>query len=145
MSALAVERLVERLREVLGSFDLEGERVLPKLAELYDSEVVFRDPLQTLFGRDAFLAMNRRILGRARRISFHVADAVAGDDSLFLTWAMTYEPLRGPTIVFQGSTHARVRGGVITEQRDYWDLLSSVAASLPILRRVYAALAPRLG
>jgi steroid Delta-isomerase len=145
MSALKVEQLVERLREALGSFGLEGEGVLPRLAELYDPDVVFRDPLQTLIGREAFMAMNRRILRRARRISFDVADAVAGADSLFLTWSMTYEPLRGPTIVFLGSTHARVRGGVITEQRDYWDFVSSLAASLPIVRRIYAALAPRLG
>jgi hypothetical protein len=82
---------------------------------------------------------------RARRLSFDVNDAIGGQGSLFLTWTMTYEPRRGPTLVFEGSTHARMQGGVIVEQRDYWDLLSSLAQSLPLLRGVYATLAPRLG
>jgi hypothetical protein len=38
-----------------------------------------------------------------------------------------------------------VRGGKIVEQRDYWDLLSSVAQSIPFVRNVYASLAPHLG
>jgi hypothetical protein len=58
---------------------------------------------------------------------------------------MTYEMRRGPTLVFEGATHARVQGGAIVEQRDSWDLLSTVAQSHSLLRRVYAALAPHLG
>ena len=145
MSALPARQIAERLRDVFVSFEQDGEGALARLAELYDGNVVFRDPLQTLNGREAFLAMNRRIMTRARRLSFDVKDAVGGVDSLFLAWTMTYEPRLGPAIVFEGSTHARVRGGVITEQRDYWDLLSSVAASVPLVRNVYAALAPHLG
>ena len=145
MTDLPTRVLAERLRDVVLSFEGDGEAALPRLAELYDPCIVFRDPLQTLIGRDAFVAMNRRIMMRARRLSFDVTDAVGGVDSLFLAWVMTYEPRRGPTIVFDGATHARVRGGLITEQRDYWDLLSSIAASLPFVRDAYAALAPHLG
>jgi hypothetical protein len=57
---------------------------------------------------------------------------------------MTYEPRRGPPIVFEGSSYAKVRDGLVVEQRDYWDLLSSVAHSTPILRSLYKALAPHL-
>ena len=145
MTAPSTQRLAERLRDVLGSFERDREAALPRLAELYDPEVLFRDPLQTLHGREAFLAMNRRIMARSRHLSFDVSDAIGGDGSLFLTWTMAYEPRRGPRIVFEGATHARVRDGVVTEHRDYWDLLSSVAQSLPILRSVYASIAPHLG
>lgn len=145
MTLVPAQVLAERLRDVYVSFDRDGERALAELAELYDRDVVFRDPLQTLNGREAFVAMNRRIMTRARRLSFDVKDVLGGGDSLFLAWTMTYEPHRGPTVVFEGSTHARVKGGGIVEHRDYWDLLSSVAQSLPVIRSLYAALAPHLG
>jgi steroid Delta-isomerase len=137
--------IADELRDILASFERDGESALSRLAELYDAGLVFSDPLQTLAGRDAFIAMNRRIIRRARSLSFEVKEATGDEDKIFLTWVMTYRPRRGPTIFFEGATFARVRGGLIAEQRDYWDLLSSVARSVPGLRRVYAALAPRLG
>ncbi len=139
------QALAERLRDAFRNFEREGVGVLERLAPLYDPNVVFRDPLQTIHGRDAFLAMNRRIMGRARRLSFEVTDAVGREGTLFLAWKMMYEPHVGPTLSFEGATHARVRKGRIVEQRDHWDMLSTVAASLPLVRHVYAALAPHLG
>jgi ketosteroid isomerase-like protein len=145
MSVDQDQALAEALRDVYLSFEREGDAAIARLAKLYDEDVVFRDPLQTLRGRAAFVAMNRRILARARRCSFEVANVAAAKGSIFLAWTMLYEPRRGPTIVFEGATHARTRGGLIVEQRDYWDLLSSVAQSLPVVRDVYASLAPHLG
>lgn len=137
--------VADKLCDVYASFDRDAAQALAELERLYAVDVVFRDPLQTLTGREAFLAMNRRVLTRARRVRFEVTDKSAGADSLFLSWRMTYEPQRGPVIVFEGATHARVEASRIIEQRDYWDLLSSVALSLPVVRNLYTALAPRLG
>lgn len=145
MSVDQDQALAGELRNIYLAFEGEGEAAIARLATLYDSDVVFRDPLQTLRGRDAFVAMNRRILRRARRLSFDVASAVGADGSIFLAWTMLYQPRLGPTVVFEGATHARTRAGLIVEQRDYWDLLSSFAHSVPIVRGVYASLAPHLG
>lgn len=145
MTVATDQVLAEELRDHYASFERDGDRAITRLAELYAEDIVFRDPLQTLRGRDAFVAMNRRILARARRLSFQVTSAAGAGGSVFLAWTMLYEPRMGPTIVFEGATHARTRAGLIVEQRDYWDLLSSVAASLPILRSVYASLSPHLG
>lgn len=142
---LAEQVVAERLRDIYVSFEREGSAAIGQLAELYDPDIVFRDPLQTLHGREAFLAMNRRILGRARRLSFDVSHVVGREDSVFLAWTMAYEPRLGPSLVFEGATHARLRGALIVQQRDYWDLLSSVAQSIPFVRGVYASLAPHLG
>ena len=139
------EAVAKALCDLYASFECDGDGAIDRLADLYDHDVVFRDPLQTLRGRDAFVAMNRRILARARRLSFVVASVAAGGGSVFLAWTMRYEPRVGPTIVFEGATHARTRAGLIVEQRDYWDLLSSLAESLPIVRNLYASLAPHLG
>jgi hypothetical protein len=141
----STQELAVRLRDVYVSFAHDAEGALTRLADLYDRDVVFRDPLQTLNGCEAFVAMNRRVMTRARHLSFDVKDSLGGGDSLFLAWTMSYAPRRGPTLVFEGASYARVQGGVIVEQRDYWDLLSSLAESIPIVRNLYAALAPRLG
>jgi len=145
MSVDQDQALAEALRDIYASFECEGDAAIARLAELYHDDVVFRDPLQTLRGRDAFVAMNRRILARAQRLSFEVASLAAGGGSVFLAWTMHYQPRVGPVIVFEGATHARTRAGLIVEHRDYWDLLSSLAQSLPIVRSVYASLAPHLG
>jgi limonene-1,2-epoxide hydrolase len=137
--------LADELRDLYLAFEQEGEAAIDRLAARCDPDMLFRDPLQTLHGRDAFLAMNRRILARATHLSFEVSDAVGGRGSVFLAWTMHFEPRFGPKLVFQGTTHARVSGGKIIEQRDYWDLLSSVAQSIPFVRNVYASLTPHLG
>jgi hypothetical protein len=141
----ATAAVAERVREVLATFDRDVETTLARLAELYDPDVVFRDPLQTLHGREAFLAMNRRIAKRARRLTFDVGEVACNAGWMFLAWVITYEPHRGPTLVFEGVTQARVRDGLIVEHRDHWDLASSLARSLPGVRHVYAAFARRLG
>jgi limonene-1,2-epoxide hydrolase len=88
--------------------------------------------------------MNRRIVTRARHIAFDVQEAEGAGGSLFLTWTMEYRAKVGPMLVFEGVTHFRIRGGLIVEHRDYWDLLSSVVATVPGLRSLYAALTPHL-
>ncbi len=139
------QALAETLRDIYVSFEREGEGAIARLARIYDRDVVFDDPLQTLRGREAFLAMNRRILRRARRLSFDVSDVASGGGAIFLAWKMLYQPRVGPTLTFVGATRARTRAGLIVEQRDYWDLLSSVAQSLPLVGRIYASLTPHLG
>ena len=145
MSVDREQALAGELRDIYLSFERDGDAAIARLGALYDRDIVFRDPLQTLRGRDAFLAMNRRISTRARRLSFEVSSVAAASDSIFLAWTMVYEPRMGPTLVFEGATHARTRAGLIVEQRDYWDLLSSFAQSVPIVRSLYASLAPHLG
>ncbi len=141
----ATAAVADRVREVLATFDRDLEATLGRLGELYHPDVVFRDPLQTLHGREAFLDMNRRIARRARRLTFDVGEVACNAEWMFLTWTITYEPNRGPTLVFEGVTQARVRDGLIVEHRDHWDLASSLARSLPGVRNLYAAFARRLG
>ncbi len=38
--------------------------------------------------REAFVAMDRRVMTRARHLSFDVKDSLGGGDSLFLAWTM---------------------------------------------------------
>ena len=121
-----------------------GDEALARLEAFYDADVVFRDPLQTIVGRTPFVAMNRSVIARAKHVTFEVTESAVGDGVIFLAWIMRYVTHMGPTLVFEGSTRARVRDGRIVEQREYWDLLSTFASSVPGIRTLYAWFARKL-
>lgn len=137
--------LLRQLVEALHAVENEGEAVLDRLLPLYDANVFFQDPIQTLTGIPAFTEMNRRLMRRAKLLRFEVHDTAADGENLFLTWKMHFQPKAGPALVFDGTTHARVRGGKIVYHRDYWDLLGSVADAMPIVAPLYRTLIAKLG
>ena len=138
------QAVADALRDVLLDLGRAGTKGVTRLAQFYDEAVVFRDPVQTLQGRGAFLEMNRRLIARARHFSLDVTEAVGKNGTIFLVWTMVYERRALPRVTVEGMTRARLRGGLVVEQRDYWDLLSTAAASIPLVGWVYAALARHL-
>lgn len=118
---------------------------LDQLLALYDEDVIFQDPIQTVRGKPEFRDMNLRLLRRARAIHFEVTDRAQRGDSLFLVWTMTLVPRIGPPLQFEGSSHLRTRAGLIYYHRDFWDLLGSFMASVPVAGNVYRSLVRRLG
>ena len=95
-------------------------------------------------GWDAFADMNRRLVARASKLRFRVTSMSGDGDEGFISWTMNVEYKRLPSLVsVEGLSHISVRDGVVTRQRDYWDLLGSVMESLPIApwyRRMVARL-----
>jgi hypothetical protein len=120
-----------RLRDALLDLDPARPESVETLRDLYDETVEFRDPIQTLYGVDAFLAMNRRLLGRVRSLSFDVSSAVGTDDEAYLEWTMHGRPKVGPRVQVQGVTHARARDGKVVYHRDFWDLGELAASAVP--------------
>ncbi len=123
--------LIDRLRSALVAIAPDRPEAIEALRPLYDPDVEFRDPIQALRGLDAFLAMNRRLLGRARELSFDVTSAGGSDAEIFLVWTMRATPRIGPRIAVDGVTHARTRGGLVVYHRDFWDLGELFASALP--------------
>jgi hypothetical protein len=120
--------LFSRFRAALATLRPE---TLDDLRDLYDPDLEFRDPIQTLHGVDAFIAMNRRLFARFRELEFDVTSGTGSDTDLFLVWTMRAAPKFGPRLVVDGATHARVGGGRVTYQHDYWDLGELVARAVP--------------
>ena len=128
--------LSDRLRDALRALGPGRPEAIEALRPLYDEAVEFRDPIQTLRGLDAFLAMNRRLMGRVRALSFEVTSARGDADEVFLAWTMRATARIGPTIVVDGVTHARARAGKVVHHRDYWDLGQMLASIIPGGERV---------
>jgi ketosteroid isomerase-like protein len=140
-----VPSVAARTREVLELIGVDNEAALAAIRELYHADVFFQDPIQTLHGRDAFVDMNRRLIARSRELAFQVHEVVEADDQLFIVWTMRLAPKAGPAMTFEGTTHARLAGGLIIHHRDYWDLLGGVMEAIPLVGSAYRALVAKLG
>lgn len=118
------------------------ERVIP----VYADDVVFKDPIQTLRGRDAFVEMNKRLLKRVRELRFDVHAVTADDDNIFIAWTM-YVALKTPAkeMAIDGVTHCTVRDGKVATQRDHWDLVGSMMDAIPVAGTAYRAVVAKLG
>ena len=96
----------DSLRRALSAIAPRRPETVDALRPLYDGDVEFRDPIQHLRGLNAFMAMNHRLVGRTRELSFAVKSAVGEGDNVFLAWTMNAAPKIGPRIAVDGATHA---------------------------------------
>jgi len=136
----------ERIRSAVERLGVAGDRAIAELAAEYAEDTEFRDPIQDVFGREAFIAANRRLVRRARTLEMSVLTMLESKEHIFMTWRMRYAlKLGGPLVTIEGTTHLELRGGLVTQHRDYWDLLGSFMNALPILGPAYRALVARLG
>ena len=134
-----------RFRELFASGPFDEATVL-RLVPYYTDDVVFTDPIQTVRGLDAFIAMNRRLLSRAKEIRFEVRDMAESGDQIFVTWVMTMRAkLPAPVIRVEGVTHVTLRDGKVAVHKDYWDLLGSVMDTIPIVGTIYRAIVGLFG
>jgi limonene-1,2-epoxide hydrolase len=137
--------VVEQYRALYAAIERRDEAdVAARLEVLYDERAMFQDPFVTVLGRDEFIAMNRRALKNTRAIETEILDSSETADQLFMTWKMRYVTKLGPTLAIEGASHVRVRSGKVTHQRDYWDLLGSLAAGIPAVGHVYRMITSKL-
>lgn len=126
-----------RLATAMEQLEQDPAAALEKLDALYAETMTFTDPLQTISGRTAFIAMNRRLINRFRKLRIQVLDTAESERGIFLLWRMEAATRFGANLTIEGITHCRVENGLIVDQRDYWDLLGSALASIPVAGSVY--------
>jgi ketosteroid isomerase-like protein len=126
-----VEALADRLVELFENVKPKQPDTVEALRIHYHPEIRFTDPVQSVQGLDAFVAANRRLVERARELSFDVHERAVAGDQIFLTWTMTLAMPLGPRLHEDGVTHIRTRDGLVVEQRDYWDIAALVSSAVP--------------
>lgn len=137
--------LPERIVELFSTLHTQRFAALIQLRELYALDISFADPIQNISGRDAFIAMNKRLIEKFADVRFEDVTWVGDENRFMLTWRMRLLPKRGPEMVFEGSSDLRARDGKIYYHRDYWDLLGGVMGALPMVAPVYARIVAHLG
>ena len=145
MSERTAATIAAEIEQLFVDFPRDPDRVLARVAELYAADVVFTDPIQSIRGREAFVAMNRRLLASMRELSFDFSARAAEGDHVFYAWTMSLTPKLGPRMTIDGTTHLVVEDGFVKRHDDHWDLLSGVMGAVPGVGPLYRALVARLG
>jgi len=143
---MATQTAGDRLREIFDAFNRgDADGALALIDAHYADDLVFKDPLQTLEGKPAFMAMNHKFFDKGQALTVELGEIVEQGEQLFMTWKMRFRPRFGPTVVCDGASHAKVRDGRFYYHRDYWDLLDTTFGSIPVAGPIYRSLVKRLG
>ena len=123
--------LADRVAHALVDLTPDHPNALPGLRPLYANALVFRDPIQVAHGLDAFVALNKRLLRRMRRLEWKIVSTRGDASEAFVEWVMLGAPKLGPSIEVNGVSRVLARDGLIYDQRDYWDMGEMFASSVP--------------
>lgn len=138
---MAERHLRSKIADLLQSIDIQNLQPFEAaVADLYASDVLFRDPMQETRGRDQFLQVNRSLAKKARALRFVVTDVSGDDERFYLHWTMTMKPTFGPQLEVEGVSRFVAQGGRVIEHLDFWDLGELMASPLPGGRRIVHAL-----
>jgi hypothetical protein len=129
-----------RLAAALRKLTPESPEAIDALSALYADDIVFRDPIQEVRGKEAFLALNRRMIGRMRSLEWTVNFARGDAESVILEWKVSGKTKMGLRVTVDGMTRARLRDGLVFDHRDYWDMGELMASPLPGGQRLLRAM-----
>ena len=134
---------VEKLLSAGGEFN---EASIRALEGVYHPEVKFRDAIQSLKGRDAFIDMNLRMVEKMD-VSFELLNIVGSPTCIFQSWNMGMRPRRrsSGSLSLNGATELVLdENGMVTSHTDHWDLWGPVWDATP-LRKPYRWLVGKMG
>ncbi len=132
--------LPDRILTIFAMYHLRREKVLDDLDAVYAPDVRFVDPFNDVTGKDHFLRINRNLFTRLKEMRFDDLELVGEEPHFMLSWTCTIQGRLGLTLITQGVTEFRTENGLVTLHRDHWDFLSTLASSIPGVRKLY----PRL-
>jgi hypothetical protein len=106
--------------------------------DFYDPDVVFRDPLVELKGRDALKAYYMDMYKNVTSIRFDFSGGMEKDEEVVAFWTMelrTKGLKGGEPVLLDGVSHIRYGGdsGKVVYHRDYFDMGAFVYENIPVL------------
>lgn len=120
------------------TYNTHGKPDWSHLFPHYHDDIVFQDAIQQVEGREAFEAMCNRLAKRCRELRMHIVDVSQTGQVIFLEWEMTLMFQRFPSSILHGCTKLTLDDdGLITRQRDYYDLWGDIFDNIPRFAKVY--------
>lgn len=106
------------------------------LAEVYDEQIHFSDPLHKVEGLDALTSYFRRMYRPEVKVAFSFGQAISEDDRDFLPWQMTFcHPRlnRGDPIVLDGGSSLQWQNGYLVKHQDLFDSARMLFEHIPVI------------
>jgi hypothetical protein len=136
--------LPERLLTVFATYHLRGDKVLDDIDALYAPDTRFVDPVTDVHGKDQFKRVTKNINARVKEMRFYDLELVGDEPHFMLSWNCTITSRLGLTLRARGVSEFRSIDGLVTFHQDHWDLLGSIAGSIPGVGAIYARITSKL-
>jgi limonene-1,2-epoxide hydrolase len=137
---------LDQAKQLFSETTFGADADLSLIETYYHPDVRFRDAIQEIKGRDAFMDMTRRFVKRAQGLEVRVHDGAQNGNVIFLDWTMKLRMGPTPLTEYEGSTKLTLDAqGKVIEHRDYFDLWGDALSAIPGVGKAYRALVKRLG
>jgi limonene-1,2-epoxide hydrolase len=114
------------------TYNTEGKPDWSHILPYYDDHIYFRDSIQEIRGIKEFTAMTERLAARSKDLKMKIVRAFKQDDIIFFEWEMTISYKKYPSSVIYGASRLTLNeDGMISEQRDYYDLWGDIFDNIP--------------
>jgi limonene-1,2-epoxide hydrolase len=130
--------LLPQLQSSVALLATNVEEASAQLRALYSEDLRYENPIQRVKGIDAFLRLMRHMATRWAPFSMQIDEGLESTDRILGRFRLSFRPtfLRR-TLDIEGLTRCVVVDGRITEQRDYYDAVSSALDAVPLAGPVY--------
>ncbi|MDX1693178.1 MAG: nuclear transport factor 2 family protein [Ketobacteraceae bacterium] len=124
--------ITAKMMAMIAIFD-QPDQVAPMVEDFYAESAVFRDPVQTVRGRDDIKKMFRSFTRLFKTVETDVIDVIEDDSRCVIHWEMTFVYRRWPAAAtIKGVTWLELNEqGQCVSHTDYWDLWKFFRGSMP--------------
>jgi hypothetical protein len=139
-----------RLKEIESLFNNFNSDTLDLADDFYDPDVVFKDPIVELKGRDRLKAYYADMYENVTSIRFDFSGGIEQDEEAVVFWTMVVRAKGfkgGEPVFLDGSSHIKFGGesGKAVYHRDYFDMGAFVYENIPVLGSIVRYTKKRLG
>lgn len=127
-----------RLSEIESLFNNFNSDTMHLADDFYDPDVVFRDPIVELRGRDSLKAYYVDMYKNVTSIRFDFSGGIEKNEEVVVFWTMELRAKGlkgGERVLLDGTSHIRYGGesGKVIYHRDYFDMGAFVYENIPVL------------
>ncbi len=120
------------------TYNTHGKPDWSHIFPYYREDIVFKDSIQQVEGKENFKELCQRLTDRCKELRMYIPDIVMGERSVFMQWEMTMMFKKFPSSTLYGTTKLSLdEHGMITHQRDYYDLWGDIFDNIPWFAKPY--------
>jgi len=120
------------------TYNTQGKPDWSHIFPYYHDEIIFQDIIQTVEGKENFMAMCNRLTERCEELRMDISSIAVEKNEIFMEWVMTMIFRKTPSTPLHGCTKLTLGlDGRIIRQRDYYDLWGDIFQNVPMMNRLY--------
>lgn len=120
------------------TYNTEGKADWSHIFPYYHENIVFRDSIQQIEGKEDFVKMCMRLTKRCKELKMNIRSTAQNGNIIMMDWEMIMVFRRSPSTPIYGSTKLTIdETNQIINQRDYYDLWGDIYNGIPGFRRIY--------